>query len=128
MGAFMQNNIDELPQFLMHCGNYVCWPRPHMLMHTEQYSELINNYLVRHYAKPELWLGAGKRFRGETKELIEMKDRVDYIWYIETGVFIDIKNYSYTVYTCFKGEEKALVLVVSNQFQYQWSVFSFSNQ
>jgi undecaprenyl-phosphate galactose phosphotransferase/putative colanic acid biosynthesis UDP-glucose lipid carrier transferase len=48
-----------------------------MLMHTEQYSELINNYLVRH-AKPESWLGTGKRFRGETKELIEMKDRVDY--------------------------------------------------
>jgi hypothetical protein len=32
---------------------------------------------VRH-AKPESRLGTGKWFRGETKELIEMKDRVDY--------------------------------------------------
>jgi undecaprenyl-phosphate galactose phosphotransferase/putative colanic acid biosynthesis UDP-glucose lipid carrier transferase len=46
-----------------------------MLKHTEQYSELINNYLVRHYAKPGIWLGTGKRFSRETKELSEMKDR-----------------------------------------------------
>jgi hypothetical protein len=45
----------------------VIGPRPHMLQHTEQYSELINNYLVRHYAKPEFWLGSGKRILEKPK-------------------------------------------------------------
>jgi lipopolysaccharide/colanic/teichoic acid biosynthesis glycosyltransferase len=69
----------------MYCGDNVCdWPRPHMLMHTEQYSELINNYLVRHYAKPGIWLGTGKRF--STKELIEMKERIMIFGISKTGV------------------------------------------
>jgi undecaprenyl-phosphate galactose phosphotransferase/putative colanic acid biosynthesis UDP-glucose lipid carrier transferase len=60
---------------LMNCHSFnVFWgtmsvigPRPHMLKHTEQYSELINNYLVRHYAKPGI-LGTGKRFpRGDQR-------------------------------------------------------------
>ena len=57
----------------------VVGPRPHMVKHTKQYSELINNYLVRHYAKPGItgWAQVNG-FRGETKELIEMKDRVDH--------------------------------------------------
>jgi undecaprenyl-phosphate galactose phosphotransferase/putative colanic acid biosynthesis UDP-glucose lipid carrier transferase len=42
MGAFMRRtNIDELPQFLFWGTMSVIGPRPHMLKHTEQYSELI---------------------------------------------------------------------------------------
>ena len=113
IGAFMRRtNIDELPQFLnVFWGNMsVVGPRPHMLMHTEQYSELINNYLVRHYAKPGItgWAQVNG-FRGETKELIDMKDRVDYdIWYIENwSLLLDFKIVYLTVYNVFKGEEKA---------------------
>jgi undecaprenyl-phosphate galactose phosphotransferase/putative colanic acid biosynthesis UDP-glucose lipid carrier transferase len=113
MGAFMRRtNIDELPQFfnVLWGTMSVIGPRPHMLMHTEQYSELINNYLVRHYAKPGIsgWAQVNG-FRGETKELIEMKDRVDYdIWYIENwSLLLDIKIIYLTVFNVFKGEEKA---------------------
>ncbi|WP_369765667.1 undecaprenyl-phosphate glucose phosphotransferase [Flavobacterium sp. WC2429] len=113
IGAFMRKtNIDELPQFFnVLWGNMsVVGPRPHMLKHTEQYSELINNYLVRHYAKPGItgWAQVNG-FRGETKELIEMKDRVDYdIWYIENwSLLLDIKIIYLTIYNVFKGEEKA---------------------
>ena len=113
IGAFMRKtNIDELPQFFnVLWGNMsVVGPRPHMLKHTEQYSELINNYLVRHYAKPGItgWAQVNG-FRGETKELIEMKDRVDYdIWYIENwSLLLDIKIIYLTVFNVFKGEEKA---------------------
>ncbi|SDW69812.1 undecaprenyl-phosphate glucose phosphotransferase [Flavobacterium degerlachei] len=113
MGAFMRRtNIDELPQFfnVLWGTMSVIGPRPHMLKHTEQYSELINNYLVRHYAKPGIsgWAQVNG-FRGETKELIEMKDRVDYdIWYIENwSLLLDIKIIYLTVYNIFKGEEKA---------------------
>jgi putative colanic acid biosynthesis UDP-glucose lipid carrier transferase len=113
MGAFMRRtNIDELPQFfnVLWGTMSVIGPRPHMLKHTEQYSELINNYLVRHYAKPGIsgWAQVNG-FRGETKELIEMKDRVDHdIWYIENwSMLLDIKIIYRTVYNVFKGEEKA---------------------
>jgi putative colanic acid biosynthesis UDP-glucose lipid carrier transferase len=113
MGAFMRRtNIDELPQFfnVLWGTMSVIGPRPHMLMHTTQYSELINNYLVRHYAKPGIsgWAQVNG-FRGETKELIEMKDRVDHdIWYIENwSMLLDIKIIYRTVYNVFKGEEKA---------------------
>lgn len=113
MGAFMRRtNIDELPQFfnVLWGTMSVIGPRPHMLMHTEQYSELINNYLVRHYAKPGIsgWAQVNG-FRGETKELSEMKDRVDHdIWYIENwSLLLDIKIIYLTVFNVFKGEEKA---------------------
>jgi putative colanic acid biosynthesis UDP-glucose lipid carrier transferase len=113
IGAFMRRtNIDELPQFFnVFWGNMsVVGPRPHMLMHTEQYSELINNYLVRHYAKPGItgWAQVNG-FRGETKELVDMKDRVDYdIWYIENwSLILDFKIIVRTVFNVFEGEEKA---------------------
>ncbi|WP_233549994.1 undecaprenyl-phosphate glucose phosphotransferase [Flavobacterium sp. 120] len=113
IGAFMRRtNIDELPQFLnVFWGNMsVVGPRPHMLMHTEQYSELINNYLVRHYAKPGItgWAQVNG-FRGETKELIDMKDRVDYdIWYIENwSLLLDLKIIYKTVLNVFQGEKNA---------------------
>jgi putative colanic acid biosynthesis UDP-glucose lipid carrier transferase len=113
IGAFMRKtNLDELPQFFnVFWGTMsVVGPRPHMLMHTEQYSELINNYLVRHYAKPGIsgWAQVNG-FRGETKELINMKDRVDYdIWYIENwSLLLDLKIIYQTVANVFQGEENA---------------------
>jgi putative colanic acid biosynthesis UDP-glucose lipid carrier transferase len=113
MGAFMRRtNIDELPQFFnVFFGTMsVVGPRPHMLKHTEQYSELINNYLVRHYAKPGItgWAQVNG-YRGETKELIEMRDRVDYdIWYIENwSLLLDLKIVYMTVFNVFQGEENA---------------------
>jgi undecaprenyl-phosphate galactose phosphotransferase/putative colanic acid biosynthesis UDP-glucose lipid carrier transferase len=45
----------------------VIGPRPHMLKHTKQYSELIN-YLVRHYAKPGISGWAQVNGFRETKE------------------------------------------------------------
>ena len=113
LGSFLRRtNMDELPQFFnVFWGNMsVVGPRPHMLKQTEWYSELINNYLVRHYAKPGItgWAQVNG-FRGETKELVDMKDRVDYdIWYIENWSFLlDIKIIFQTLINVFKGEKNA---------------------
>lgn len=113
LGAFLRrSNMDELPQFFnVFLGTMsVVGPRPHMLKHTEQYSELINNYLVRHYAKPGItgWAQVNG-FRGETKELIDMKDRVDHdIWYIENwSLLLDLKIIYRTVLNVFRGEKNA---------------------
>lgn len=113
VGSFLRRtSMDELPQFLnVLLGNMsVVGPRPHMLSHTEQYSELINNFLVRHYAKPGItgWAQVNG-FRGETKELADMENRVEHdIWYIENWSFLlDLKIIWLTVVNVFQGEKNA---------------------
>lgn len=112
-GAFIRKtSIDELPQFFnVFWGHMsVVGPRPHMVNHTEQYSNLINNYLVRHYAKPGItgWAQVNG-YRGETKELIDMQNRVEHdIWYIENwSILLDIKIIIKTILNVFKGEKNA---------------------
>ena len=113
VGAFLRRtSLDELPQFFnVFFGNMsVVGPRPHMLSHTEQYSELIDNFLVRHYAKPGItgWAQVNG-YRGETKELADMEGRVEHdIWYIENWSFLlDIKIIFKTVLNVSQGEKNA---------------------
>ncbi|MEO8535674.1 MAG: undecaprenyl-phosphate glucose phosphotransferase [Flavobacterium sp.] len=112
-GAFIRKtSIDELPQFFnVFWGDMsVVGPRPHMVNLAKEYSELINNYLVRQYAKPGItgWAQVNG-YRGETKELIDMENRVDYdIWYIENwSLLLDMKIIVRTIINIFKGEENA---------------------
>lgn len=96
-GNFMRKtNIDELPQFInVLMGNMsVIGPRPHMLLHTEEYSKLIDKYMIRHFCKPGItgWAQV-TGFRGETKELWQMEGRIERdIWYIENwSPWLDLK-------------------------------------
>jgi putative colanic acid biosysnthesis UDP-glucose lipid carrier transferase len=81
-GNFLRkSNIDELPQFfnVLFGQMSVVGPRPHMLKHTDQYSGLIDGYLVRHYIKPGITGFAQiSGYRGETDELWKMERRVHY--------------------------------------------------
>lgn len=92
-GNFMRKtNIDELPQFInVLLGDMsIVGPRPHMLKHTEEYSQLINKYMVRHFIKPGItgWAQV-TGFRGETRELSQMEGRVKAdIWYMEHWTFM----------------------------------------
>ena len=97
VGHFLRDtHLDELPQFFnVFMGQMsVVGPRPHMLKHTELYSELINHYLVRHYMKPGItgWAQVNG-YCGETDELWEMEKRVEYdMFYIENWTFfLDIQ-------------------------------------
>ena len=97
VGDFLRRtSIDELPQFInVLLGDMsVVGPRPHMLKHTEDYSRLIKNYMVRHLIKPGITGWAQVRgFRGQTEELWQMQGRIEHdIWYIEHWSFLlDIK-------------------------------------
>ena len=112
-GNFMRkSNIDELPQFLnvLKGDMSIVGPRPHMLAHTEQYSQLIDKYMVRHFVKPGLtgWAQV-TGFRGETKELWQMEGRVKRdIWYIEHwSVWLDIRIIWMTAKTVFIHDKNA---------------------
>jgi len=85
-------------------------PRPHMLVHTEEYSALINKYMVRQLVKPGITGAAQvKGYRGETKELKDMEGRVRLdVWYIENwSLSIDINIIFHTVWNVFRGDENA---------------------
>ncbi len=113
VGRFLRKtNLDEFPQFfnVLQGRMSVVGPRPHMLKHTEQYSSLLSDYLVRHYSKPGItgWAQING-YRGETKELKDMKQRVKFdIYYIENWNFLlDLKIIFLTVYNMIKGEKNA---------------------
>ena len=113
IGEFMRRtSIDELPQFInVWLGNMsIVGPRPHMVMHTEQYSQLISSYMVRHFAKPGITGYAQVTgFRGETSELWQMEGRIKKdIWYIEHWSFaLDLFIIWKTIYNAITGEENA---------------------
>ena len=113
LGNFMRKtSIDELPQFInVLLGDMsVVGPRPHMLKHTEEYSKLIDKYMVRHLVKPGItgWAQV-TGFRGETKKLWQMEGRVERdIWYLEHWTFmLDLYIIYKTVKNAVKGEKEA---------------------
>ena len=73
-------NLDEFPQFVnVLMGDMsIVGPRPHMLAHTDYYSELITTYMERLWMKPGITgLAQAKGFRGETREILQMVNRVE---------------------------------------------------
>lgn len=112
-GAFMRHtNIDELPQFInvLKGDMSLVGPRPHMLAHTDYYSELISDYMIRHYVKPGItgWAQTHGE-RGETKTVDDMRRRVEKdIWYIEHWSFwLDIQIMFKTISDAIHGDDKA---------------------
>lgn len=113
IGRFMRKySLDEFPQFLnVLIGNMsITGPRPHMLKHTEQYSAIINRFMVRHYLKPGItgWAQVNG-LRGETRDPRLMERRVEHdLWYMENwSLWLDLKIICKTVINLFRGEENA---------------------
>jgi len=113
IGAFLRKtNLDELPQFFnVLKGNMtVVGPRPHMLKHTEEYSHLIDTFMVRHFLKPGItgWAQVNG-LRGETKTTEDMLQRVQAdVWYLENWSFLlDLKIIFLTFWGTVKGDKNA---------------------
>jgi|AntRauTorckE5430_2_1112549.scaffolds.fasta_scaffold06550_2 Undecaprenyl-phosphate glucose phosphotransferase len=113
IGGFLRRtSLDEFPQFInAFLGQMsVVGPRPHMLKHTEDYSKLIDIFMIRHQVKPGItgWAQVSG-YRGPTEQLEQMENRVKYdVWYVENWSFwLDIKCIFYTVFNVVKGEDNA---------------------
>jgi undecaprenyl-phosphate galactose phosphotransferase/putative colanic acid biosynthesis UDP-glucose lipid carrier transferase len=103
-----RTNIDELPQFLYALWNDVC--NRSTSAHAAAYRTVfrINQQYGTSLCQISGWAQVNG-FRGETKELIEMKDRVDFdIWYIENwSTLLDIKIiYLSPSLTCLKERKR----------------------
>ena len=113
LGKFLRKtSLDEFPQFfnVLMGDMSLCGPRPHMLKHTEEYSKLIEQYMIRHFLKPGVtgWAQING-YRGETSDPVLMEKRVEHdIWYMENwSLMLDIRIIFLTIFNIFKGEKNA---------------------
>lgn len=108
-----KTNLDEFPQFInvLRGDMSVVGPRPHMLKHTEEYSKIVNSFMVRHFVKPGITGAAqAKGYRGDTTDPELMRKRVQYdVWYLENWSFwLDVKIVFLTMWSMLKGNENAV--------------------
>jgi putative colanic acid biosynthesis UDP-glucose lipid carrier transferase len=113
VGAFLRkSNLDELPQFFnVLLGQMsVVGPRPHPLKLNDQFRDIIDKYMVRHFVRPGItgWAQVNG-FRGETRTPELMEKRVDLdVWYLENWSFrLDLKIVLLTVTNMFRKDEMA---------------------
>jgi putative colanic acid biosynthesis UDP-glucose lipid carrier transferase len=113
LGRFLRKtNMDELPQFInVLLGDMsVVGPRPHMLRHTEDYSRLLNEYMVRHFVKPGVTGWAQVHgFRGEIRRKEQLRRRIEHdIWYLENwSLWLDLRIILLTIYVTVRGDKNA---------------------
>lgn len=74
-------SLDELPQLVNVIQGRMSFvgPRPHAVVHNEQYRKLIKGYMIRHKVLPGItgWAQVNG-CRGETSDLNDMRKRVEY--------------------------------------------------
>ena len=96
-GAFLRRtSLDELPQLInvLQGRMSLVGPRPHAVVHNEQYRKLIDRYMLRHKVRPGITgLAQVNGWRGETDSLDKMQKRVEYdLAYIHNwSLWLDLK-------------------------------------
>jgi len=102
-GAFLRRtSMDELPQFINVLQGHmsIIGPRPHAVIHNEEYRRIIPGYMLRHIVKPGIsgWAQVNG-WRGETETLEQMEKRIEYdLEYIRNwSLWLDLKIIFLTV-------------------------------
>jgi len=106
IGAFLRRtSLDELPQFInvLQGDMSIVGPRPHAVVHNEEYRQLVHGYMLRHKVKPGItgWAQVNG-WRGETDTLEKMEKRIEFdLTYIQRwSLVFDLKIIFMTI---FKG-------------------------
>jgi putative colanic acid biosynthesis UDP-glucose lipid carrier transferase len=76
---FRKLSVDEVPQFwnVLHGDMSIVGPRPHLIEHNNQFSQLLANYHVRTFVKPGITgLAQVRGFRGEARSNSDIENRV----------------------------------------------------
>ena len=113
IGDFLRRtSLDELPQLfnVLKGDMSLVGPRPHMTMHTYEYSPQIDKYMVRHFIKPGITgLAQVRGYRGETKDVELMDKRIKSdVEYVENwSLGMDLEIMFKTVLLIMKGDENA---------------------
>lgn len=103
IGAFLRKtSLDELPQFfnVLTGEMSIVGPRPHAIVHNEEYRTIIPGYMLRHFVKPGItgWAQVNG-WRGETDTVYKMRKRVEFdLEYMrEWSLWLDIKIILFTI-------------------------------
>ncbi len=113
LGRFLRkSNFDELPQFLnvLYGNMSIVGPRPHMLKHTQDFSRLLNSYMIRHFVKPGVTGWAQVHgYRGEIKKDEQLRKRIEHdIWYLENwSLWLDLRIVFLTIWVTIRGDKNA---------------------
>ena len=108
-----KTSLDETPQFInVLMGDMsIVGPRPHMLKHTDEFTQMVDDYMLRHQVKPGVtgWSQVNG-FRGEIKKVEDIRNRVKYdLWYIDNWSFLlDLRIIFKTMTLCFGNDSHAL--------------------
>ncbi len=113
IGKFIRRtSIDEFPQFInvIKGEMSLVGPRPHMLKHTNDYSKIVDEYMIRQFLKPGItgWAQING-YRGEITNPEQIRMRVDKdLWYLENwNLWLDIQILFLTVYYVIRGDKNA---------------------
>lgn len=95
-GNFLRRtSLDEMPQFInvLRGEMSVVGPRPHFVDHDVQFAEIVDDYSVRHFAKPGITgLAQVKGCRGETDTPLKVRQRVrlDHFYLRRWSLLMDV--------------------------------------
>ncbi len=76
---FRKLSIDEVPQFwnVLLGDMSIVGPRPHLIEHNHQFSQLMANYNVRAFVKPGITgLAQVRGYRGEARNQVDIQNRI----------------------------------------------------
>jgi putative colanic acid biosynthesis UDP-glucose lipid carrier transferase len=104
-----RTSMDELPQLcnVIKGEMSIVGPRPHALVHDEQFSEMLEDYSNRHQVKPGITgLAQIKGYRGEIRSPERIKARLeqDMAYVRSWSLWLDMKIIARTLVIVFTGK------------------------
>lgn len=112
-GQFLRStSLDEFPQFInvLKGEMSIVGPRPHMLAHDRQFSEMMRGYRTRFFVKPGITgLAQSRGLRGEITDprLLERRIKMDLFYVTRWSIWLDLQITLKTAWVVFFPQRTA---------------------